>query len=429
MNFNSTYQRLINLGVTEEQPDENSSRIKIINKFNLLCISYSFPYILFSISFNFYGPAFVFFIGQILYLFSLHANKKGNYNFAKFLIVFSTNFSVFYLSIFYGFSSGFHLYYFTGPLIVFSCFNLFELDKIIYGISLYLLSIGILVYCNHYGLLVNHEISQELQSKLYFINVFLAMSFCLLLVTHFSSFNKRINEILKTNNRELGEKQLHLESEIDERKATEIKLQTLLKDKEILLSETHHRVKNNLAVVSGMLDLQVLMTEEQSTKTILTDSRSRIKSMSLIHESLYRYDNVSPIEFGRYIFTLCEDIKGTYSSSSMSFVGINYEVDQIYLNVTKAIPCGLLVNEVLTNAFKHAFVNKAEGEIKVLFKQKENICLLEITDNGIGIGLNAHNGSSQSIGMTLIDAFVRQLKGNHEFINDKGTVLKLTFEV
>jgi two-component sensor histidine kinase len=428
MNLSSALHRLINLGITEDLPAESASRIKIINKFNLLCISYSIPYILFSISFDFFGPAFVFFIGQILYSISLYANKIRNYNLAKFLIIFSTNFSVFYLSIFYGFTSGFHLYYFTSPLIVFSFFNLYELKKIIYGISLYLLSIGILVYFNHYGLFIKHEISPELQSKLYFINVFLAMSFCLLLVTHFSSFNKKINKILETNNRQLGEKQLHLESEIVERKATEVKLQTLLKDKEILLSETHHRVKNNLAVVSGMLDLQILMNEEESTKIILTDSRSRIKSMSLIHESLYKYDNVSQIEFGRYINTLCEDIKGTYSSSPMSFVEINYDMDEIHLNVTKAIPCGLLVNEVLTNSFKHAFVSRSEGEIKILFKQKNNVCVLEIIDNGIGIGLKSHNGSSQSIGMTLIEAFVRQLKGKHEFINNNGTTLKLTFE-
>src|SRR4051812_9588489 len=130
MDLYSTLNRLVNLGVTENLPAENASRIKIINKFNLLCISYSVPYIIFSVSFNFYWPAFVFFIGQILYSISLYANAKRNYNLAKFLIIFSTNFSVFYLSIFYGFNSGFHLYYFTSPLIVFSFFNLYELKKI-----------------------------------------------------------------------------------------------------------------------------------------------------------------------------------------------------------------------------------------------------------------------------------------------------------
>jgi two-component sensor histidine kinase len=426
MDLYSTLNRLVNLGVTENLPAENASRIKIINKFNLLCISYSVPYIIFSVSFSFYWPAFVFFIGQILYSISLYANAKRNYNLAKFLIIFSTNFSVFYLSIFYGFNSGFHLYYFTSPLIVFSFFNLYELKKIVYGISLYLLSIGTLVYFNYYELYISQEIKPELQGKLYFINVFLAMSFCLLLVTHFSSFNKKINKILEKNNQQLGEKQLHLEQEIIERKGTEVKLQALLKDKEVLLSETHHRVKNNLAVVSGMLDLQVLMTEDQSTKNILTDSRSRIKSMSLIHESLYRYDNVSQIEFGRYIHSLSEDIKGAFTSPSSKLIAINYELDEIYLSVTKAIPCGLLVNEVLTNSFKHAFVNLSAGEIKILFKQEKETCVLEIIDNGVGFIANSK--PSQSIGMTLIDAFVKQLKGNHEFINDNGTTLKLKFE-
>jgi two-component sensor histidine kinase len=202
----------------------------------------------------------------------------------------------------------------------------------------------------------------------------------------------------------------------------------LLKDKEILLSETHHRVKNNLAVVSGMLDLQVLLTNDENTKNILNDSRSRIKSMSLIHESLYKYDNVSQIEFGKYIHTLCEDIKCTYASSLASTVKIKYDLGEIHLNVTKAIPCGLLLNEVLTNSFKHAFIGKESGEINVMFRENNNVCELEISDNGIGIGDNYNSASSQSIGMTLIEAFVRQMKGKHEFINSNGTKLKLTFD-
>lgn len=418
--------KLIHLGINEHQSIETLSRIKIINKFNLLCISYSAPYILFSLSFRFYEPAVVFLVGLVFYILSLYCNSKQKYNVAKSLIVVATNFSVFYLSLFYGFSSGFHLYYFTSPLIVFSLFDFSELRKIVFFFLLYLFSIAILIYLHHLGYTINEEMSPQISSSLYAINVFLALSFCLLLVTHFSEFNKKINQKLAISNEELEKKQHLLEAEIVERKNTEIKLHTLLKDKEILLSETHHRVKNNLAVVSGMLDLQVLMTEQEDIKLILSDSRSRIKSMSLIHESLYKYDNVSQIEFGRYIRTLAEEIRNTHFPSPVQ-IETDFDLDEVYLSVTKAIPCGLLVNEVLTNSFKHAFTGRAKGKISISLKEKNNSCNLTITDDGVGISRNP-SASSNSIGMTLIEAFVKQLKGKHEFASDNGTTLTLTFE-
>ncbi|MCW3084655.1 MAG: domain S-box [Bacteroidetes bacterium] len=422
----ATLFKLINLGINKDQSIEVATRLKIINQFNLLCISYSIPYILFSLSQGFYKPALVFFVGLLLYMVSLYSNKNGNYNVAKFLILIATNYSVFYLSLFYGFASGFHLYYFTSPWIVFSLFNFSEVYKILVGIFLYLLSIVVLVLVNHYDLISSHETHFKIASVLYDINVFLALSFCLLLVANFSNFNKHINKILLRSNEELETKQELLENEIIERKSTETKLQTLLKEKEILLSETHHRVKNNLAVVSGMLDLQVLMSDEEKVATILNDSRNRIKSMSLIHEALYKFDNVSQIEFGRYIRTLVEEIKQTYVSESLS-VNMVYDLDNVYLDLNKAIPCGLLVNEVLTNAFKHAFKGRSDGEIKIVVKQEGTNCLLEIGDNGNGIG--SGQTSSQSIGMTLINAFVKQLKGKLEVLNDGGTTFRLIFDL
>jgi two-component sensor histidine kinase len=390
----------------------------------MLCISYSIPYILFSLSFRFYQPAAVFFAGVIFYMFSLYCNSKNRHVTAKVLIIIATNFSVFYLSLFYGFDSGFHLYYFTSPLIVFSLFDYSELKRTIWGFLLYLASIAVLVYLNHAGISVAQEMPLALGRMLYSLNIFLALSFCLLLVTHFSEFNKKINQQLVASNGELESKQGLLEAEIIERKNTEIKLQTLLKDKETLLSETHHRVKNNLAVVSGMLDLQVLMSEQEEVKMILNDSRSRIKSMSLIHESLYKYDNVSQIEFGRYICSLAEEISNTHSSLPFK-IKMNFAVEQVYLSVTKAIPCGLLVNEVLTNSFKHAFSGRQEGEILIGLAEKDELCTLVIWDNGKGI--DPAQETTSSIGMTLIEAFSKQLKAKYTFTNEHGTKLTLMF--
>lgn len=364
---------------------------------------------------------------MLFYFASLYCNKNGHYNVAKFLILIATNYSVFYLSLFYGFASGFHLYYFTSPWIVFSLFNFSEIYKIITGIALYLVSIIILVLLNHYRMAMEHEIPSQIFSVLYSVNVFLALSFCLLLVANFSNFNKKINQILVKANEELEHNQDRLEAEIVERRNTEQKLQTSLNDKEILLSETHHRVKNNLAVVSGMLDLQVLMSDEEKIKSVLSDSRNRIKSMSLIHEALYKFDNVSQIEFGRYIHTLVEEIRQTYISGLLH-INMVYDLDQVYLALDKAIPCGLLVNEVLTNSFKHAFRGRTEGEIKIRLKLDGSSCLLEIKDNGNGVDPD-QLPSSQSIGMTLIGAFVKQLHGKYEMSSDHGACTKLIFDI
>jgi two-component sensor histidine kinase len=426
MNLGAVTYRLVNLGINDEQTTEVSSRIRIINKFNLLCISYSIPYILFSVYFNFIQSAAVFSIGVLFYRVSLECNKKAYFNTAKFLILFATNFSVFYLSLFYGFSSGFHLYYFTSPLIVFSLFHYNELSKIIIGFFIYLSSVSVLIYLNSTTNIAANPISEQFSNILYSVNVFLALSFCILLVTYFSEYNSKVNRKLVLSNNELENKSIRLEHEIIERKETEDKLGMLLKDKETLLSETHHRVKNNLAVVSGMLDLQSFMYDDHQIKDILADSRGRIKTMSLIHESLYKYDNLSKIEFGRYLHSLAEEIRKTNSSTPLNVV-MKFDIEEIYLDVTQAIPCGLLVNEVLTNAFKHAFSEKREGEIFIQFKQKGADCTLVIRDNGKGIDVS-RNENPRSIGVTLIDAFVKQLKGQYQIINDSGTKLMLTFE-
>jgi two-component sensor histidine kinase len=420
LNYNLTH-----LGITGNQSIETHSRIKIINKFNLLCISYSIAYIAFTLSFAFYQPAVIFIMGLFFYALSLYCNKVAWFTSAKVLILVATNFSVFYLSLYYGFGSGFHLYYFTSPLIVFSLFDISELNRIIYGFLLYLLSLALLVYLHDIGFSLSNETPMKINRFLYPVNIFLALSFCLLMVTHFSEFNKKINKKLLISNAELEKKQSLLEAEIVERKNTEEKLSTLLKDKETLLSETHHRVKNNLAVVSGMLDLQALMAEQEEVRLILNDSRGRIKSMSLIHESLYKHDNVSQIEFGAYIRTLVEEIKNTHSSLPFK-VNVVLNTEEVFLSVTKAIPCGLLVNEVMTNSFKHAFAGRSTGEITVSLSEKNHSCYLSIKDNGKGIGPVSDN-SSKSIGMTLIAAFVKQLKGEHTFVNEDGTLFSLIF--
>ncbi len=413
------------LGINSTMTMQFSDRIKIINKFCLLCIVYTIPYIIFSCYLNFYSSAFVFFSAQILFVFSLYLNYLQKFKFSKIVVVVGTNFSVFYLSLFYGFSSGFHLYYFTSPLIVLSLFSFDELKNFILAISIYMISIVTLVVFYLMDIEPMVVISINISDFLYSINIFLAMSFSILIAVNFSNFNKKINATLVEKNIILVENENLLKSEIFERKNTSKKLQESLSEIEILLSETHHRVKNNLAVVSGMLDLQMLSTDDKKLKSVLTDSRNRIKSMSLIHESLYQYNNLSQIEFSRYLYTLTDEIRKTYPSLSNT-IELNRKFETIHLSVSKAIPCGLLINEVLSNSYKHAFVGRLTGVIDIIFIKQNNSIVLTIKDNGVGFD-NSKIGKDSSLGTSLIGAFSKQLKGEYSFSYEQGTVFSITF--
>ena len=416
----------MNLGVREDTVLIISDRIKIINKFCLLCIAYTIPYILFSIYWNFYSSAFVFFAAQLLFIYALYNNYLNRFLGAKILVIIATNFSVFYLSLFYGYNSGFHLYYFTSPLIILSLFSFDEMRKFIGGISLYLIFILILVLLNLLNFKAIVIVPVNIINVLYSINVFLVLSFSILIAMNFASFNKKINSALTDKNIVLEENQDQLRTEIFERKSTENKLQKSLHEIEILLSETHHRVKNNLAVVSGMLDLQMIATDDDQIKEILTDCRNRIKSMSLIHESLYQYDNLSQIEFSRYLTTLTEEIKKTYPSLNTN-IELKRHFEEIHLSVTKAIPCGLLVNEVLANVFKHAFGGRTYGKVEMFFFKEADFYVLKIKDDGVGFNISDIENKN-SLGMTLIRAFAKQLKADFEYINEQGSTFIIKFK-
>jgi two-component sensor histidine kinase len=425
MSLSKIFFRITRLGVEESTPLIISDRIKIINKFCLLCIVYTVPYILFSFYWNFYSSAFVFLGAQILFIYALYNNYVKRFLFSKITVIVATNFSVFYLSLFYGYYSGFHLYYFTSPLIVLSLFSFDEMKKFVAGISLYLFSIIILVLINHLNIKAIVDVPANVIDILYSVNIFLVMSFCILITVNFTNFNKRINSVLVDKNIVLEENQGLLKTEIFERKATENKLQESLNEIEILLSETHHRVKNNLAVVSGMLDLQIIATDDDQIEEVLTDCRNRIKSMSLIHESLYQFDNLSKIEFGRYLNTLTEEIAKTYSSPDKSII-LTRNFDPIHLSVNKAIPCGLLVNEVLSNVYKHAFVERSSGKIDLYFTKEDDFLILKIKDDGVGFKMNDIDNKT-SLGMTLIRAFAKQLKAEFEYFNEQGSTFIIKF--
>lgn len=203
-------------------------------------------------------------------------------------------------------------------------------------------------------------------------------------------------------------------------------LEKSLKEKETLLAEIHHRVKNNLAIVTSMMQLQAMETEDIDLQGALRSAQQRIQTIATIQELLYDSESLSHLNFGENVRQLLNNLRDIYGSEKQ--ITVDLQIEDIPMNINQAIPCALMVNEVVTNAYKHAFNNKKEGEIGVSLYEQEKKVVVEVTDNGVGIPDNLIQEDSSTIGMTLINLLKQQLGGDVQFSNKNGTQFKLEFE-
>lgn len=200
-----------------------------------------------------------------------------------------------------------------------------------------------------------------------------------------------------------------------------------LKEKETLLAEVHHRVKNNLAVVTGLLQLHESIEESPGVINRLHDCMARIQTMSNIHEQLYQSNNFSKLEFTENIRLLSLNILEAFKSEKQ--IRLQFHCDPIQLTIIQAIPCSMIANEVVTNILKHAFTGKNDGLITIKLTKSENHEInLTIKDNGVGLPENIGQDYSSSLGMRLIDLFSRQLSADYTLqSDDSGTAFTLRF--
>lgn len=215
--------------------------------------------------------------------------------------------------------------------------------------------------------------------------------------------------------------------DITKQKEAEKKLEKQLDEKKVLLAEIHHRVKNNLAVVSGLLELQKGHTKNEEAYQKMKDSQSRIQSMALVHEQLYQMEFYSSLQFDEYVKSLGETIASSYSNKAAN-IELTYNTEPVELTMDQAIPCGLLLNELLTNAFKHAFKGMDQGRIAISVHEEENIVTFKVADDGIGIPQDVKEGETTSLGFTLIQSLSQQLEGDLEIIQDEGSCFIFTFD-
>lgn len=211
--------------------------------------------------------------------------------------------------------------------------------------------------------------------------------------------------------------------DISERKRAETRLLESLREKDVLLKEIHHRVKNNLAVISSLFYLQGRHTHDAGTQEILRESQDRVRSMALVHESLYRSENLAGIDFADYAQSLCEQLLRTYSVTDR-FV-LRTELVPVTLNIDQAVPCGLILNELITNALKHAFPHGAGGEIRVVLRDLAGgEYELSVCDDGAGLpqGMDLDGAGEATLGLRLIRSLSRQIDAHFELSRlDRGT--------
>lgn len=210
--------------------------------------------------------------------------------------------------------------------------------------------------------------------------------------------------------------------DITEIKEAEENLRRSLSEKEILLREVHHRVKNNLQIISSLLNLQSLGTEGEEVRDVLMESQGRIKVMAMIHEHLYRSESLASINFRDYVERLVEDIIISHGTGIRKVI----EVDDIKPDIDTAIPLGLIINELVTNSVKYAFPD-GTGTVTVRIRSHDDEVSLVVADDGVGLPEDIEPENTDTLGLSLVSILTAQLDGTLTIRRDHGTEFRISF--
>lgn len=215
--------------------------------------------------------------------------------------------------------------------------------------------------------------------------------------------------------------------DMTERKRTEEKIKTSIKEREVMLREIHHRVKNNMQIISSLLRLQSRQIKNKKILDIFNVGQNRIRSMALIHESLYQSSDLAKINFSDYIDRLTNHLLSIYRVG-MERIRMNADVRDVYLDINRAIPCGLIINELVSNSLKHGFPDGKKGKIGVIMNtDKRGKCTLVIKDTGVGFPKDLDFHKTETLGMQLVTDLVSQLEGRIVLKREGGTEFRIVF--
>ena len=219
---------------------------------------------------------------------------------------------------------------------------------------------------------------------------------------------------------------LVLSKDVTDQKLAEKKIEDSLHEKNILLAEVHHRVKNNMQLISSLLELQSMKIHDETARIPFVECENRIRSMALVHEKLYHSENMSSINFTDYLSSLLSHI---YLSNAVSSDDIQWKIigDDFSLGLDKAVPCGLLMAELVLNAIKHAFPDKRRGSLTIFLLKDEKNYTLKVSDDGIGISGSIDAENSTTLGLQIVSSLTKQLHGEMKITGNSGTEFIITF--
>ena len=213
--------------------------------------------------------------------------------------------------------------------------------------------------------------------------------------------------------------------DITERKRAEAEMLASLREKEMLLKEIHHRVKNNLQVVSSLLSLQARDVADVRLREVFQESQNRVRSMAMVHDKLYGEGTMSHIDFGQYVDSVTRELHRSLGTERIS---CSVKADQVSLGIDLAIPCGLIVNELVSNSLKHAFKNRDDGRVVVCIRRPDDEkVVISVADNGLGFPAEVDFRTVSSMGMTLILALTDQIGGTIALDRNNGTTFTISF--
>ena len=215
--------------------------------------------------------------------------------------------------------------------------------------------------------------------------------------------------------------------DISDRKKAEEELKSSLAEKEVLLKEIHHRVKNNMQVISSLVSLQTSVTEDTATQDILQDIAHRVRSMAMIHEKIYQTADLANLDFADYTRSLLNYLWGSHATE-VSGTKLITDLESVYFTVNIAVPCGLILNELVSNALKHAFKGRDSGEVIVTLRKSGRHIILRVRDSGIGLPPALDWRQAGSLGLRLIQMLAKQLHATVEVTRDEGTEFSIEFE-
>ena len=414
--------------INDIKTKENDSIIRTIKLFSITASIFSVLSGISYFSLGHYLPAIIVLLIGVLFIIIYYLNQKEKHLLARILAIITTNLGVLFFSPYIGFEGGIYLYLFTAPQLVFLLFTSKQ-KMLIYSCMVMNFMTSIAIYLiDKFNLIEDIGMKSNDIQLIFNANFIFSLIFSFVLVSIFAKNNEIYIDMLVDVNKELINQQEILKIELIEKNKMNIALEKSIKEKETLLSEVHHRVKNNLAVVSGLLELENIFVKEKSISDILKDSKNRIKSIALLHEKLYQHNSFDTINMKEYITELIEFIQLSYLKDTKK-IEIQANISPVLLTMDHAQPFSLLINELITNSYKHAFNGMESGIISINLIQKEENIRFEYYDNGLGFDMNEAI-KKDSTGINLINAFVEQLEGNltDQAKSGEGCHLFLTFK-